>query len=148
MVVFLKNFKVMHSLFFLYGVITSVCHLQIAATFLTRILLTNDCISCIRFSLSFQYKISEALLRLSTITDSCLGCFKMVKYHLSILNIKALSHAISSWSVSVFAWRVAELFYCRNLKVEHLTARGCGGSKAKASAFESFAIFFAKISKL
>ena len=32
---------------FLYGVITSVCHVLIAATFLTRHLLTNDCISCI-----------------------------------------------------------------------------------------------------
>ena len=42
MVIFLKNFEVMHSL---NGVITSICHLLIAATFLTRHLLTNDCIS-------------------------------------------------------------------------------------------------------
>ena len=44
----LEEFRSIGNAFsFLYGVITSVCHVLIAATFLTRHLLTNNCISCV-----------------------------------------------------------------------------------------------------
>ena len=43
----LEEFRSIGNAFSLYGVITSLCHVLIAATFLTRHLLTNNCISCV-----------------------------------------------------------------------------------------------------